>query len=240
MTTTVSADRSVRTAPPRLEYKYLLSPRQALLVKNALLSICRRDPHSRSEAYRVVSTYFDTPHLTEYVSKLEGLGTRSKWRIRTYPSSPDSPVLLEAKRKRGTLYFKESYPLAPRLVDSLSEGRFPETAPEWFQSFLTLLRTSPLVPTVVISYRREAFFLRDDPACRFSFDRKIAAQYTRRLFEESVHPRRPLHPGHIVFECKLKRSRADLAHRLVKEFALPAIAHSKYFYGVTATNPYLL
>jgi hypothetical protein len=83
---------------------------------NEVLAFVKRHPSSFHETYpaRVVNNiYLDSPGRGDYHDHVNGVGNRSKTRIRWYgePSSVIERPTFERKIKRGAVIAKESYPL---------------------------------------------------------------------------------------------------------------------------------
>jgi hypothetical protein len=73
----------------RFEFKYVLSIRRRREVEAELQHFLQLDPFvsdSESHKYMVRSLYFDDPHHTAFYDKIDGLKSRSKFRVRTYTS----------------------------------------------------------------------------------------------------------------------------------------------------------
>ena len=90
----------------RHEYKFLISPSAAALLKLRLPHVMRRDPHAGPEGmYTIRSLYFDDPNYSAFWDKVDGVDNRTKYRIRCY-NGDTSHCRLE--RKDGQLY---AYPI---------------------------------------------------------------------------------------------------------------------------------
>ena len=71
----------------RYEFKYLLKKEIRLLVEEEIRCFMQYDGYIDKElgnAYFVRSLYFDNAHSSNFFEKVDGMRTRSKFRIRTY------------------------------------------------------------------------------------------------------------------------------------------------------------
>ena len=81
----------------RHEIKYIISLREAELLKYRLRALLRPDPHVRADgSYFIRSLYFDDTDYRAYHEKIAGVKERTKYRIRFY-NMDDSRITLEKK-----------------------------------------------------------------------------------------------------------------------------------------------
>lgn len=115
----------------RIETKYQVSPREFIILKEALTSLFKADVHSGDEGYLVSSLYYDSPDLKAYFDKVEGESQKTKWRYRMYDLAPET-IRLEEKKKSGRISTKMIHPVN-------------------FQ------KPSDIQPKLLVEYRRLAF-----------------------------------------------------------------------------------
>jgi hypothetical protein len=225
--------------PPtrRFEWKYRVPPELATSLIHAVAAHAEPDAHGENGTYPVRSLYYDTPDLRFYHEKKDGLKIRRKLRVRNYG---DDLCFLEIKRKINNKVLKEraSLPSAqvagaldgldPRVVMS---GR-PEGDVRTLERFRFNLRSLGLVPTVLISYRRQAFVSRRDPGLRITFDSDLRCRI-------QTQSETPLEEGDLLpFEerCVLELKFDDRPPRwllgLSAEFPLKREPFSKYCEGI--------
>src|SRR5690625_2877302 len=98
----------------RFEYKYLVPNYMLGEFRTRLRPYMTLDPYAEERGgYTVRSIYFDSPNLTCYHEKDDGIKERKKLRIRGYnEGGPDSNVFLEIKRKSNIMISKERALLA--------------------------------------------------------------------------------------------------------------------------------
>jgi SPX domain protein involved in polyphosphate accumulation len=144
----------------RNEYKYLIGPASAELIRHRLGALIDRDPHADANGdYFIRSVYFDDDTLSAFYDKLAGVAARNKYRLRFY-NMDTSRFSFEAKRKRDRYVNKECVPISPELAEKMLAGE-PLSATEASGSLLgefsVLCRSSGMHPCVIVDYVRTAF-----------------------------------------------------------------------------------
>lgn len=217
----------------RFELKYLVPHQRVPEMVEAMAPHLSPDPYSQGPSgYPIHSVYWDSPALTFFWEKIEGLKARRKLRIRRYGDS--DRVFLEIKQRMDRTLQKRriAWPLAPVAeaehpegLDALLERSDDRIARE----LLFLRRHYRLRPTMGISYQRRAFFASNGADLRVTFDRRV--QY---------HPVQPsvaappdagkylLDPGLEVMEIKFGHSVPLWLCKLVASFGLQVVRLSKY------------
>ncbi len=173
-------EQSGRQITQRFERKFFVNPLKKGIARALLSHLCLQDGEYPDN--RINSLYFDTADLDEYHKSNEGDYKREKVRIRWYDDprkqQGEVPVWLELKYKRGFAGKKKRKKfLVPAeklcnmrsnntilernvILHTLSEfGYFPE---------------KPLLPTIVITYRRLRF-VEIMTGVRLSFDWDIGS-----------------------------------------------------------------
>ena len=106
----------------RHEIKYIISLREAELLKYRLRALLRPDSHVRADgSYFIRSLYFDDTDYRAYHEKIAGVKERTKYRIRFY-NMDDSRITLEKKSKDGDLSGKESVRISRELAEAFLTG----------------------------------------------------------------------------------------------------------------------
>lgn len=152
----------------RIEKKYVLNQAQYKLILEKIM------PYMVADSYGVTTIcnlYFDTIHFDLISRSIEKPIYKEKVRLRSY-GIPDmnSTVFLEVKKKYKKLVNKRRITLP--LKEALSfQKRTPSTQIEREISYTFLLYQ--LKPMMFIAYERSAFFLKNDPDFRITFDQNI-------------------------------------------------------------------
>lgn len=156
----------------RYEIKYLITPRQ----KERLLQIANgrlcQDSFGKST---ISNIYFDTPSRLLIRRSLEKPIYKEKLRLRSYGTADEnSTVFAEIKKKYYSVVYKRriSAPLN-EAMESLCGKGFSESGQisSEINYFLSLYK--PLLPSVFISYDREAYVEKGVSDLRITFDNNI-------------------------------------------------------------------
>ena len=219
----------------RFEIKYLISARVAGDIERDVSQFMELDPFCRdqpSHDYLVRSLYFDTPTLTAYYQKLDGVANRSKYRLRAYGAGPDAPCFLEVKGRANNFSYKHRTLLSPQLRTRLNaqdwgwvlrhaiDGDMPARL-----SMHALRRR--LRPNVVVEYARRPYISARDYRFRVTFDRQIVAARGTVLDAPAVRRHRVL-PDQSVLEIKFERTVPAWFQRLIGAYELQRLSISKY------------
>ena len=149
------------TKPPyRSEYKYVVSTREQIILRNRLKGIMAMDTHSSKEgSYVINSLYFDTFYDRALQEKLAGVRVREKYRIRYY-NNDTSFIRLEKKCKHCGRTLKYSTPISYRQAMQLLQkdvSSLQNSSDDLLQEFCIKLTTEHYIPKTIVQYTREAF-----------------------------------------------------------------------------------
>ncbi|MBL4843976.1 MAG: polyphosphate polymerase domain-containing protein [Planctomycetes bacterium] len=240
------------SVPPRYELKFLVDHEQRSRFLEAARVGLIPDPHGENAVYRVTSLYFDTPALDAYWEKLDGLGIRSKLRLRYYgePASPSAladsqACYLEIKRRIYACVRKDRVRLSAQGAEAILTD--PERAREIREHVLPSDRDAPLlveierrtsVPlpgTALVTYRREAWVGEVDPRLRITFDLALRAHQPDAPFGVGPATGLPLlETGLCVMEIKFDRVIPIWVRDLVYSCGLRPQRYSKYAASIDA------
>jgi len=212
-------------------------------VESELLNFLQLDPHVRRQDgsnYFVRSLYFDDPLLSAFQDKVDGVHTRSKFRVRTYSSDPAerTPWFLEIKGRFDNLVLKHRVPLLE------ADGGVPDPGEEDLTA--QVLRCAPegpvrtrfefqlhrrrIRPYALIDYCRRPYVSKYDPGFRLTFDSELSACASEVLFPAHAAPRRIV-PGYTVLEVKFSHRIPSWFHRVVQFYELRRRSFSKICHG---------
>ena len=229
----------------RFEFKYLLSSTQRKEVERDLLYFLDYDPFvaDRSDhKYFVRSLYYDDPGYTAFHDKIDGLHSRSKFRIRTYAREPEepSPLFLEIKGRHNNLVFKHRTPV--RRSDSnwsalkglkLSEMLLGEAEKsEVRDQFEYDLFRKRLQPVALIDYQRRPYISKFDPSFRITFDEQLLATKTTGLFPGGSASPRQVVSGYTIVEVKFRHHLPSWFHQVIQAHELRRVSISKIVTGM--------
>ena len=197
----------------RQEIKFLLNEVQYQALTEQLEQYMNPDPYCvGGKDYGIYNIYYDTPDDYLIRTSLAKPYYKEKIRLRSYmsPAKPEDLVFLEIKKKIGgivnkrriTLTLKEAEAYLQRGIHPVDNGKYVRRLVlEELDHFCD--RYAPLVPKQYISYQRAAFFGKDDPNFRLTFDRQLTQRRTNLNlssceFIKSVFPSMELHTACIA------------------------------------------
>jgi hypothetical protein len=223
----------------RFEFKYLLSSQLRKELESELKYFLEFDPYVVKQPhhqYFVRSLYFDDPSYSAFFDKVDGIHTRSKFRVRTYTKVPGdgTPQFLEIKGRYNNLVLKHRVQLESSGLtgdvrsDQLSKDLLqlvPSSAVG--QKFEYELFRKQLRPVALVDYLRRPYISRFDPEFRLTFDSDLSTTMTRSLFPDSQERVRKMLPGYTVMEVKFRRTIPAWFHRLIQAYELRRVSISK-------------
>lgn len=156
----------------RYEMKYLLNRTQYLQITEAFEGRMKPDIHGKST---ILSLYFDTPDDLLIRRSLEKPLYKEKLRVRSYGiADTDTTVFVELKKKYQSVVYKR------RIAMSEEEAR------RYLLSHTSVMDTQisreidyclshyhNLIPRMLLSYDRAAFYAMNNPQFRITFDENI-------------------------------------------------------------------
>ncbi len=203
------------------------------------------DPHGRAlegggSGYIVHSTYFDTPDLMDYTSRLAEHRVRLRTRIRTYGAPGDhAPVFLELKRKLDDQVIKQR----EKVCDADTWATFGDAPWEHLyedkrpavraiaQRFGSIVAERGLVPWVSVHYHREVYIdVRPDAGrVRLTIDRQITGSTRPNTCDLYPKADFALFPDDLcVVELKFAGTEPLWMRRLARELGLRPEPISKF------------
>ena len=227
----------------RFEFKYVLPQELREEVEAELQHFLELDPYVAEQPgheYLVRSLYFDDRVHTAFNDKIDGLHTRSKFRLRTYTDDPENgaPWFLEIKGRYNNLVFKHRAPVVenggrpdPRERDVTAQLlRFTEPS-QVRSSFEYQVFRRALAPQVLVDYKRRPYVSKYDPEFRITFDHELRATATPLLFPGPAASPRLIVPGYTVLEVKFRYHVPSWFHRVIQAFELRRQSISKICEG---------
>lgn len=191
-----------QTTFQRYEMKYLLAPAQKALVLQAIKPHMQLDQYGRTTIRNI---YFDTENFRLIRRSLEKPAYKEKLRIRSYRAvGPNDDVFVELKKKYQSVVYKRRLMLPQMKVFTCF--RSGEALPlhsqiaaeiDYFRSYY-----QPLVPTVFLSYEREAYAPLDGSEFRVTFDENILYREFHFSLQSEPSGTSLLAPGQTLMELK--------------------------------------
>ena len=185
----------------RVERKYRIS----LDCKEALLSALsdRLVPDAYGKS-TVCNFYLDTPDSRIIRASLDAVAFKEKLRLRTYGAPrPEGVAFLEIKRKyNGVVYKRRIQTTCNRAMDYFASGRLPGEGQIMREIDYAMQFYGMPQPKVFLCYEREAFFVRDCPALRLTFDTDVRYRATDLFAGCDTSGKTLLLPGEALLEFK--------------------------------------
>lgn len=154
----------------RYELKFLLTTEQYRQIRERMEEFMRADKYGESD---ILNIYYDTPDYRLVRRSLEKPIYKEKLRVRSYGvATKDSDVFVEIKKKYHSVVYKRRIVEKEGNLSSILSGDGGNTQiGKEIDYFIRLYHE--LSPKMVISYRREAFYAKNDGEFRMTFDRNI-------------------------------------------------------------------
>jgi len=144
----------------------------------------------------ILSQYYDSPTLTFFDEKTDGVAIRNKVRLRTYGTSyaAGNVAFVEIKHRRYDRVKKYRQRIPDFEPGHLSPSRWEFDQPEMASLFSTLIETHRLRPSAQTYYQREAYEAPVEAGLRVTFDSNLVG----------------LHPGEALTDSLLRDRRRHL------------------------------
>lgn len=218
----------------RFELKYLLQHEMVPDLISSLKEFVYTDVNCVDDlGYHVYSVYCDSPSLTFFWEKIEGIKFRRKVRFRRYGEGENAFLEIKQRmdqtlQKRRTLWPMEQ---VTRIFNSGSLCDIDDSISEdpIVSETLFLWRYYDLRPNMAISYFRRAFFSIYEPDLRITFDTRVRYHACEtdisRPFEVGKYV---IDPSLVVMEIKFSDSVPLWLCKLVSLYEARKVRLSKY------------
>ena len=167
-----------QTVFKRYELKYMLTLEQKEKILEAMSPYMELDKYGRTGIRNI---YFDTDNYRLIRRSIEKPAYKEKLRIRSYAqATADSTVFVELKKKYDKVVYKRRLPLCEQ--DAMAWVCHEQICPvntqisreiNYFIDFY-----GKLIPTVFLSYEREAYYDKNGGDFRVTFDDNILCRQT--------------------------------------------------------------
>lgn len=165
----------------RYEIKYLLTDKQRQQFLEAYSDMLHRDRYGK---YTICNLYLDTEDFYFIEHSLDKPVYKEKLRIRSYGNvSDESQVFFEIKKKYNKVVYKRriTIPLS-EAMNYIENGIKPTSlegysANQIFEEIDYLVKKYMPSPKLYLAYDREAFYVKDHPALRITFDKNIRSRW---------------------------------------------------------------
>ncbi len=219
----------------RYENKYLLDARTTGLLREKLAEHMDLDAFNRNgQTYTIANIYYDTSDSQLIRTSLQKPAFKEKLRLRAYGvPGLDDTVYLEIKKKfRGLVNKRRSKLQLAQAYSFVESGKLPEEKPcqnrQVLREIAYLLQQYQLLPQLYLAYDRLAYFDREDPDLRISFDTNIRCRRTELRLEAGDWGEPLLGPGQWLMEIKVAGNMPFWLARLLSGLQIVPISFSKY------------
>jgi len=231
----------------RYEFKYLLNFEQRKNIEEEISHFMEFDGHVHKElenSYFVRSLYFDTEDAINYYEKIDGVGARRKFRIRTYSQEHEEtvPIYLELKGRQIERTFKQRISIEREhlslLTDPERHYEFLDCFPEnWLaERFVFESDRKRIKPMVLVDYIRRPYTSEFDLNFRITFDDRLNAVAVDQLFVGQEQSWKHHLPGYTILEVKFHRRIPAWFHRILQAYNLRRLSISKFCKGMESCN----
>lgn len=208
----------------RYELKYLLTCEQYRAIKNLMESYMRGDKYGESD---ILNVYYDTPDFLLIRRSLEKPVYKEKLRVRSYGvPKKDGDVFVEIKKKYKSVVYKRRVVEKQKNVERLLGGGATTQIGKEIGYFVSMYQD--IAPRMVISYRREAFYAKDDGDFRVTFDKNILWRNYDLSLESGIYGQPVLPEGMILMEVKTAAAIPLWMTRFLSANAVFKTSFSKY------------
>lgn len=217
-----------QTVFKRYELKYMLTKEQKDKILQAMAPYMVPDQYGRTQIRNI---YFDTDNYRLIRHSIEKPAYKEKLRIRSYgKADPDSTVFVELKKKYKHVVYKRRISMSEHEAMAWVLGqchcRKDTQISEEVDYFLKYYEV--LQPAVFLSYEREAYYAKDDPQFRVTFDDTILFLQEDISMESDAYGMPILPDGKVLMEIKCAGSIPLWMTRLLSEEHIYKTSFSKY------------
>jgi hypothetical protein len=235
----------------RFEYKYYIPLEFLDDLRHRIIPFLHYDFYTQQSSrkeYTVRSIYLDSRNLFTHNEKLDGVKSRKKFRIRSYNNySDDSIVFLEIKRKEVDSISKDRVALLYSNLEAFLKTKdfsllngYPKNVSEkhaYARNFLFYYHLYNLLPSVIVTYEREAFECKFGSGLRVTIDKNVRTKKTDSysgLFE--VNDMVPSFKNCFALEIKFLKVLPKWISSALIKYNVRRISVPKYSWSVEAAH----
>ena len=213
----------------RREIKFLINAEQRAMLEKAFAEHMIPDEHGEST---ICNVYYDTPDFRLIRTSLNKPVYKEKLRIRSYGrTTEDGKIFMELKKKYKGVVYKRRISLRQSEAAAYLAGEAPlpnssgqiEKEIDYFVKFY-----GGLVPAMYLCYDRTAYFCKEDPGLRITFDKNILWRTDRARLTSHPNGRQLLKPGQSLMEIKVGASMPLWLAELLSKGGIRQVSFSKY------------
>ncbi|MGL5436860.1 MAG: polyphosphate polymerase domain-containing protein [Lachnospiraceae bacterium] len=211
----------------RYEKKYMITIEQYNDLMSQMITKMSADQYGK---HTISNIYFDTPGFDLIRTSLSKPVYKEKIRLRSYgtPGEEDT-VFIELKKKFDGVVYKRRIPMP--LKDArkyLYYGIIPEGSSQILQEIDYAMNLYKPKPKVYLAYERIAFYGKEDPELRVTFDMNIRARENNLDLSKGTYGIPLLEKGKLLMEIKIPGVMPVWMSRLLSELEIFPVSYSKY------------
>lgn len=211
----------------RYEKKYIISLEQYHELIGSMITKVEADRYGK---HTICNIYFDTSDYRMIRKSLEKPVYKEKIRLRSYgiPTDED-PVYLELKKKYDGVVYKRRAQMSLRDARKyLYYGIRTEQPSQIVSEIDYAYRFYQARPMAYIAYERIAFYGKEDPELRITFDMNIRARDYNLELNRGSYGVPLLEQRQFLMEVKIPGAMPAWMSRLFSELGIYPVSYSKY------------
>lgn len=211
----------------RYEKKYMLSLEQYHELISRMITRVEADRYGK---HTICNIYFDTPDYRLIRQSLEKPVYKEKLRLRSYgvPGDEDM-VFLELKKKYDGVVYKRRVEMPLKEARKyLYYGIHPENPGQILKEIDYACQLYEARPMVYLAYERIAFFGKENPDLRITFDMNIRARDYNLELNRGTYGIPLLDSGKMLMEVKIPGAMPVWMSGLFSELKIYPVSFSKY------------
>ncbi len=219
----------------RYETKYLIDTATYNKISDTIKAYTTPDSYSKGDSFYTISNiYYDTKDSSLIRNSLSKPIYKEKLRLRSYGTPKEyQPVFLEIKKKYNGIVNKRRCTIKiPEAAELVEKHIYPEIEDYMNTQVLNeiyyLTGNYKLQPMVYISYKRKAFFGKEDKDLRITFDTDILTRRYNLSLEKGSYGTPLLDSRLWLMEVKCSGALPLWLTRLLSENGIYKTSFSKY------------
>ncbi len=187
----------------RHEIKYMITLDQLALIKEKFEKHMIADEHGEST---ICSLYFDTPSFQLIRRSIEHPVYKEKLRLRSYGvANANTKVFVELKKKYKKVVYKRRVTLREQdAMRYLIKGEIDKHTQITNEIDYFMQYYKELAPAMLLMYKREAYYDKDDREFRVTFDREVLWRDYDLTLDKGIYGEPILAPDMVLMEVKTK------------------------------------
>lgn len=211
----------------RKEIKYLLDEEKYQLLEAAIAPYFQMDQYGK---HTICNIYYDTEQDDLIRASLEKPVYKEKFRLRSYgvPGS-EATVFLEIKKKYKGIVYKRREGLKLQEAEAfLNERIYPQKDTQILREIDYLFRYYKPEPKLFLAYDRMAYFGKQDPELRMTFDTGIRFRRDRLALAAGDEGEKLLEDSSHLLEIKVPDAFPVWLSEVLSELEIFPVSFSKY------------